>query len=145
MVKANAYLNVTSGKESIELYKELFGAKLISHMPFKKEMGANMGFPEDFDYENSTMHAMIDIGGAIIMLSDNMMNRVGGGNVMIFLDLDSKEQLDKIHEKVKKKKYKILMELSKTFWGAWFMIFEDSNGIAWQLGFGDAEMPTNPP
>ena len=56
----------------------------------------------------------------------------------------SKKDLDDIHEKVKKKKYKILMELNKTFWGAWFMMFEDSNGIAWLLGYGENMSTTHP-
>jgi len=137
MAKINPYLMVENGKESIELYKELFGAKQLVHMPFQKEMGASMGLPDDYDYENSTMHAELEIGGAKIMLSDNAMNRSENGNVMIFLDLDSKKEIDEIYEKVKKKKFKIVMDLSKTFWGAWFLMFEDSNGIGWQVAYGE--------
>ncbi|TKJ21367.1 MAG: hypothetical protein CEE43_09490 [Promethearchaeota archaeon Loki_b32] len=136
MVKINPYLMVKSGKEAIELYKEVFGAKQLVHMPFQKEMGANFGFPDDFDYENSTMHAELEIGGAKVMLSDNAMNKNGSGNVQVFVDLDSKKDLDEIYERVKKKKFQIIMDLTKTFWGAWFLMFEDSNGIGWQLAYG---------
>ena len=101
MVKINPYLMVKNGKESIKLYKELFGAKLLLHLPFQKEMG--MGFPDDFDYENSTMHSILEIGDAKIMLSDNAMNKNPSGNVQIFIDLDSKKDIDEIYEKVKKK------------------------------------------
>ena len=41
MVKINPYLMVQNGLESIKLYKKLFGAKLLVHMPFKKETGAH--------------------------------------------------------------------------------------------------------
>ena len=135
LVKINPYLLVKNGKEAIELYKDLFGAKIVEHMPFQKEIGAQFGFPEDFDYENSTMHAVLDVGGDVIMLSDNPMNKVGSGNVQVLMTLDSKEELDKIHEKIQKKKFTILMPLEKTFWGSWFLVFEDSNGIGWQIAY----------
>ena len=67
MAKINPYLMVENGKEAIELYKELFGAKLVEHTPFEKEAGAHFGFPDDYDYENSTMHAILDINGAVII------------------------------------------------------------------------------
>lgn len=115
----------------------MFGAKLVEHMPFAKEIGAQYGFPQDFDYENSTMHAVLDISGGVVMLSDNPMGKSGSGNVQVLVTLDSKKELDKIHEKVQKMKFTILMPLEKTFWGSWFLVFEDSDGIGWQLAFSE--------
>ena len=110
MVKINPYLMVKNGKEAIELYKDLFGAKLVDHMPFSKEMGGDsFGFPDDFDYENSTMHAVLDIGGTNIMLSDNPMQKSRSGNVQVLITADSKEEIEKINEKVQKKKFTIIM------------------------------------
>lgn len=88
------------------------------HMPFPKEISSQFGFPEDFNYENSTMHAILDVGGGVIMLSDNPMGKSGSGNVQVLVTLDSKEELDKIHQKVQKKKFTILMSLEMTFWGS---------------------------
>jgi uncharacterized glyoxalase superfamily protein PhnB len=113
MVRINPYLMVENGLNAIELYKDLFGAKLVDHMPFQKEAGAYFGFPEDFDYENSTMHAELDIDGATIMLSDNPMNKNRSGNVQILVNLNSKKDLDKIYEKVKKNKFEIIMDLAR--------------------------------
>ncbi|MFX0140515.1 MAG: VOC family protein, partial [Candidatus Hodarchaeota archaeon] len=129
MVKAIPYLLVRNGKEAIKVYEELFGAKLISHEPFSLEIGKEFGFPDEFDYDNSTMHAKLEIEGAQIYLADNFMGYSGSGNVEITLDLDSKEQMDTIYNKVKEKGYKIKMELQQTFWGAWFARFEDLDGI----------------
>jgi uncharacterized glyoxalase superfamily protein PhnB len=138
MAKINPYLMVENGKEAIELYKDLFGAKLVEHTPFSKKMGGeHFGFPDDFDYENSTMHAILDIKGAVIMLSDNPMGKTGSGNVQILITLDSKEEIDKIHEKVHKKKFIIIMPLEKRAWGMWFLMFEDCYGIGWQLAYSD--------
>ncbi len=66
MVKAIPYLLVKNGKKAIEIYKELFETKVIEHQPSSKEVGKEFGMPDDFDYENSTMHAKLDISGALI-------------------------------------------------------------------------------
>ena len=135
MVLAIPYLIVRNGKESIKLYEELFGAKVIEHMPFTKEMGTQFGLPDDFDYKNSTLHAELEINGGKIMVTDNMAGETGGGNVEVLLQLESKDQIDTIYSKAKKKGFKIKMELEKTFWGAYFARFEDSDGVGWQLNF----------
>ena len=135
MTKAIPYLLVKNGKKAIELYKSLFGATLIEHQPFNNEIGKEFGMPEDFDYDNSTMHAKLDIDGALIYLADNMMGLPSTGNVEITLDLENKDQLDSIYKLVKEKGFKITMELEKTFWGAWFARFEDSEGIGWQINY----------
>ncbi|MBY9012966.1 MAG: glyoxalase/bleomycin resistance/extradiol dioxygenase family protein [Candidatus Lokiarchaeota archaeon] len=133
MVKINPYLMVKNGKEAIELYKDLFGAKLMDHLPFAKESAEYFGFPDDFDYDNSTMHAVLDIGGAMVMLSDNPMGKQGSGNVQVLITYDTKEELKKINEKVLEKKFTIIMPLEKTFW------FEDSNGIGWLLAYSEEQ------
>lgn len=140
MTKAIPYLLVKNGKKAIEIYKELFDAELTEHQPFSKEVGKEFGMPDDFDYENSTMHAKLDINGADVYLADNVMQRgTTPGIVEITLDLDSKEQLDKIYNKVKEKGYPIFMELERMFWGAWFARFQDPEGIGWQLNYTESQ------
>ena len=101
-----------NGKKAIELYKELFDAKLVDHRPFSKEMGSELGFPDEFDYENSTIHAELDIDDATVMLSDNTMEKLGGGNVQVLLALDSKKKLEEINEKVQKMNFNIICDVS---------------------------------
>lgn len=140
MAKINPYIVVQKSTDAIKLYEDLFGAKIVVHMPFEKEMGAQMGLPEDYDYGNSTMHAELDISGAKLMLSDNTMGKTGSGNVMIYVEVDSKDAIDDIYEKIKKKEFQILMDLQHTFWGSWYMMFEDSYGVGWQVGFAEGEV-----
>lgn len=141
MVKAIPYLLVKNGKKAISLYEELFSAKLIDHQPFSEEIGKEFGFPDGFNYENSTMHAEIQIEGAEIYISDNPIGRGNGTSdkVEIVLDLESKEQIDTIYNKAKELECKIGMELQKTFWGAYYARFEDPIGIGWQLNFRENE------
>jgi len=106
MVKAIPYVLVKNGKKAIKLYEDIFGAKLVSHQPFSKEMGSQMGLPDGFDYENSTMHSELKIGRADIYLSDNPHEDPSkqSTNVEILLNLNSKKQLDTIYSKVEEKK-----------------------------------------
>jgi PhnB protein len=138
MVKAIPYILVKNGKKAIKLYEDIFGAKIVSHQPFSKEVGPQMGLPDDFDYENSTMHAELKIGRANIYLSDNPHEDPSkkSSNVEVLLDLNSKKQLESIYGKIEKnKKFKILMPLEKMFWGSYHTRFTDSEGIGWQLSW----------
>ena len=118
-------------RKTIEVYRDLFGATIVDYMPFTKEVGQGFGFPDDFDYENSTMHASIDIDGALIYLSDGA-GQVGGV-VEIVLDYESREQMEEVWSKVKKAGYEIKMELEPQFWGAIYGRFIDADGVGWQL------------
>ncbi len=140
MIKIKPYLQVTNGKRAIEQYKEIFNAELIEHQAFSKEIGKEFGLPEDFDYEDSTMHAELKIGDSSLYLSDNTnLQQELSNNVEIVLDLDSKEKIDTIYSKVQELNLKIKMELQKTFWGAFYARFEDEFGIGWQLNFTDTQ------
>ncbi|MCK5670118.1 hypothetical protein KAI10_01945 [Candidatus Bathyarchaeota archaeon] len=41
------YITVPDARKTIEVYKGLFGATLVDHMPFTKEVGQSFGFPDD--------------------------------------------------------------------------------------------------
>jgi PhnB protein len=133
MVNVVPYIQVANAKNTIEKYKELFGATLVDHMPFDSNIGAQFGFPEDFDYASSTMHAVLDIDGAMIYMSDSLSKGVSGGAVEIVLDFDSEEQIQEIWRKVKSKGLTVIMDLEEQFWGALYGRFVDDDGIGWQL------------
>ena len=80
-------------------------------------------------------------GAAVIglTLDETGIPETAEGRVEIVLDLDSKKQLDEIWSKVKKKKFRINMDLEKTFWRAWFGRFTDSEGVDWQLNFQEEQ------
>ena len=135
MVKSIPYLLVPNGKRAIKLYEDVFGAKLLSSQAFSPEMGKFMGFPDDFDYENSTMHAILDIRGAQVFLTDGAFGHPAEGRVEVVLDLDSIKQGEEIWAKVKSKKFKIVMDYQKKAQGRWYGRFADSEGVGWQLNF----------
>lgn len=110
-------------------------------MPFDEKIGKEWGFPKDFDYEKSTMHAHIEIDGAPIYLSDDLSYgdekiRRGIGRVDVMLGIDSKERFDEIWNKVKNRRgIRVIMPAEKTFWGSWFCRFIDSKKIGWQINY----------
>lgn len=147
MVKVYPYLFVENCKKAIKLYEKVFGAKLITHMPIVKETGQQMGFPDDFNYDESTMHAIIEINGAQIMLADMILplSMAGKsledlqfenfGNMEVMLEPENEEQIKDFYKKAKDLGFTIKMELMKREWGAWFARFEDTEGIGWQLNY----------
>ncbi|MFW9777668.1 MAG: VOC family protein [Candidatus Heimdallarchaeota archaeon] len=135
MVRIVPYLTVKNGKEAIELYKRIFNAKLVDHEAFSPETTAGFNFPKDFDYENSTMHAELDIGGSAIFLSDNVGPPAESSTrlVEVVLDFETKEEIENIYKKAQENGCEIMMELQQTFWGALYSRFSDPFGIGWQL------------
>ena len=131
-MKITPYISVSNAKKTIEIYKNLFGATLSSHMPFNKHIGEEWGFPDDFDYDNSTMHAVLDFQGSEVYISDSM-NSTSSGPVEIVLDYESREALENVWAKVKQMKLRVVMELETQFWGALYGRFVDNDGIGWQL------------
>ncbi len=66
------HISVKNAKKTIEVYKKLFKAVLIDHMPMDPKNGTEMGLPKNFDYANSTMHAVMEINGAQFYIADSV-------------------------------------------------------------------------
>ena len=133
-MKITPHISVPNAKKTIEVYKELFNVKLVDHMPFTKEIGKGMGLPEDFDYENSTMHSVLELDGTEIYVADSMIPKQAGP-VEIVLHFDDKVQIEKVWKNVKKMNLHIIMELGEQFWGAIYGRFIDNDGVGWQLNY----------
>ncbi len=135
MVKVTPYINVPSALKAIEIYQKIFGAKVVSRTPFTPDM-PGLNVPADFDYSKSTMHAVLNIGGADLYISDSMGHETSGSNrVSISFEPDSKEQIDQIWANVKANNCTITMDLRKEIWGALFGMFTDPFGVNWMVNF----------
>ena len=133
MVKIVPYLNLPNAKKGIDLYQKLFDAKVLDHRPFSKDQPTGTPLPADFDYDNSTMYAYVEILGQQVHMSDAQGNVSPTGMVDLYLELDNEEQINKIFEKAKDLGCQINVPLAKQFWGALYTNFKDPIGITWQL------------
>ncbi len=135
MVKLTPYINVPNALEAIEFYKKIFGVNVVSRTQFTPNM-PGLNVPADFDFSKSTMHAVLDIGGANLYISDSMGHETSGSNrVSISLEPDSEQQINQIWAKVKDTNCTITMEMQKEMWGALFGMFTDPFGVNWMLNF----------
>lgn len=132
MVKMIPYLNVPNAKEAIDVYQQIFGAKILNHLPFNKNNAPPGGFPADFDFENSTMYAQIEILGLPIHMSDAQSEVSPKGMVDIYLELDNEDQINQFYDKAKSS-CNVVVPLGKQDWGAYYTNFKDPIGITWQL------------
>ncbi len=141
MAKIYPYIFPKNAKATIDVYKDVFGAKLVDWTPYNEQMKPPFDLPKDFSYEHSTLHAVVDIMGVTIALGDNLVHAPGHGNVEIVLELDSKVDIERIVERAKARGFKLDMELQKMFWGGWYAKFNDDDGIGWQLNYQEDPMP----
>ena len=135
MTKIMPHLSVENGRKAIELYEDLFGAQLVRHEKFTPEIGQRFGFPDDFDYEASTLHAWLDIQGGTLSLADRTGPAHEGSDIEIVIEVDSLEEIQAIFDKAKEKGCEFKIELQQMFWGGWFTRFADQFGIGWQISF----------
>jgi len=128
----NPYLNFNgTADKAVQLYQSALGAKVQNIMRFG-DAATNMPVaPAD---KNRVMHAVLDLGPSVIMLSDTMPNAPVGtdGNVHITLDFeDAGEMATKFDALAAGGK--VTMPLQNTFWGARFGMLTDAYGIHWMF------------
>jgi PhnB protein len=116
------YLAVEDAAEAIDFYQRAFGAKERVRMPGPRDM---------------IMHAELEVGDALIMLSDPFPQastkppkELGGTSVSIFLYV---EDIDTIYKQAVDAGATSLMEPDDMFWGDRFGSVQDPFGHSWTI------------
>jgi PhnB protein len=132
-IKLNPYLNFNgTAEQAIQLYQSALGAKVEHLMRF----GEASGMPVAPEEKNRVMHALLQLGGGVIMISDTMatmpVNAAPNGNTHVALHFDDADDM--------RKKFDALavggtvtMPIADTFWGAKFGMLTDAFGIRWMF------------
>jgi uncharacterized glyoxalase superfamily protein PhnB len=107
-------LNQTNAMATIDFCKKAFGAKLRMKMP-----GAN----------GKLMHAEIEIGDSVIMLSDAVMEPARVASTFLYVP-----SVDKTIAKAVKAGAKVVMPAQDMFWGDRFGRIVDPQGNFWSVG-----------
>jgi PhnB protein len=128
----NPYLNFNgTADKAVQLYQSALGAKVENIMRFGDAAGNMPVAPAD---KNRVMHAVLNLGAGVIMLSDTMPNQPVGadGNVHITLDFDDVEEMTRKFDALAAGG-NVTMPLQNAFWGARFGMLTDAFGIRWMF------------
>jgi PhnB protein len=129
--KLNPYLNFGgSANQAIALYEKALNAKVENVQHFGEVAGMNVA-PENKD---RVMHAVLNIGDGVVMLSDGMpgVPVPTDSNVHVTLDFDDPVDMARRFEALGAGG-KVTMPLQDTFWGAKFGMLQDAYGINWMF------------
>lgn len=126
---ATPSLVVSSSKEAIEFYKKAFDAKEIYQFPGP---------------DGKIMHAMIQIGDSIIMMSDEFPNMgckspttIGGTAITLHLYV---KDADAIYNQAVSAGAKVIMPIMDAFWGDRYGMLLDPFGHSWAIATHQKDM-----
>jgi len=126
----NPYLNFNgSAAKAIQLYEKALGAKTENLSRYGDV--PNMSTPATKD---RVMHAVLDLGGGKIMVSDGPkeMTIPPGGNAHVCLDFDDAADMNAKFDALAAGG-QVTMPVQDTFWGAKFGMLTDAFGINWMF------------
>ena len=143
MTTVNAYLTFNGNcLEAFNFYKSVFGGE-FPYVGRFGEMPPQEGMPPLTEAEKDLiMHISLPISKeTVLMGSDTAGEWAGkysqGNNFSISVSTDSKEEADRIFGALSKGG-NVTMPMADTFWGDYFGMLVDPFGIAWMVGFNEA-------
>ncbi len=126
-------------EEAFLFYQSVFGGE-IPYMGKFKDMPSDGESKLSEKDANKIMHVSLPIGNGTIIMGSDSNTASGdvkiGDNVSISIDTDSSEEADKLFNGLSAGG-NIKMPPQKTFWGAYFSMFEDKFGIHWMINFDE--------
>jgi len=131
MIKLNPYLNFNgTAEKAIQLYQRALGAKVESLMRF----GDVEGMPAAPETKDRIMHAMLQIGEGILMISDCPPGQPIqlGNHVTVTLHFDDVADMAKKFDAMAAGG-SVQQPLQDMFWGARFGMLTDAYGIPWMF------------
>lgn len=141
MARVNTYLNfMGKSEEAFNFYKKVFGTEFVS-ITRMKDMPRPEGAPALAESDaNLIMNIQLPITNGHILMATDMIASMGhklevGNNVTISLDLDSKEEAEKIYNQLLIYSPENSGPLAQMPWGALWGSCQDQFGIRWMVSF----------
>ena len=125
-------------EEAFNFYKKVFGTEFVS-ITRMKDMPRPEGAPALSESEaNLIMNIQLPITNGHVLMATDMIESLGhkikvGNNVTISLDLDSKEEAEKIYSQLLTNSPENSGPLAQMPWGAYWGSCEDQFGIRWMV------------
>ncbi|QNK64054.1 VOC family protein [Pedobacter sp. PAMC26386] len=134
MAAVNPYLNFEGNTEEVfNFYKSVFGGEFNTLARFNE-------MPEEYQPDKSEsgkiMHISLPIGGGSFLMGSDRPSSYGpigkGDNFYVSIQADSEEEATKLFNGLSAGGV-VTMPLEKTFWGAFFGMFNDKFGVQWMI------------
>ena len=139
MSRVNTYLNFQGNTEkAFNFYKEIFGTEFTS-VTRMKDMPLPEGAPALAESDaNKIMNIQLPITNGHVLMATDALESLGhkvnvGNNVTISLDLDSKEEAEKIYNQLLTNSPENSGPLSPMPWGANWGSCLDQFGVRWMV------------
>jgi PhnB protein len=141
MATVSTYLNFRrETEEAFNFYKSVFGGEFLGEISRYRDMPSDtkMG-PVPEDVKDLVMHMSMPILGGHMLMGSDMPEGMGfglnqGNNVYIMLSPDTKEETSRLFKALSEGGM-VEMELSDTFWGAYYGSCNDKFGVHWMFHF----------
>jgi PhnB protein len=137
MLNTDFYLHFNGqSEEAFKFYKSIFGGEFIIAQRYGGMAGSEKMNAQD---REKMMHISLKITPSTTLMASDLpsnddQNFRPGNNFHICLQAESEKEANKLFQSLSKGG-KIEMPMNKTFWGAYFGMFEDQFGIHWMINF----------
>lgn len=139
MARVNTYLNFNGNtEEAFAFYKEVFCTEFIS-VTRMKDFPRPPGTPELSESDaNKIMNIQLPITNGHILMATDALESLGhkvdiGSNVTISLDLDSREEAERIYSALVTNSPDNSGPLAEMPWGALWASCQDQFGVRWMV------------
>ncbi len=141
MLNTNPYLHfMGNAEEAMSFYKSVFGGQFSVSQRYKEIPGGEK-MPVA-DQEKMIHISLTTPGGVTIMASDSVKpmgdDIIFGNNYHICLQAESEGEVDKIFAGLSRNG-NVQMPPNKTFWGAYFTMFQDKFGVEWMINYSETK------
>ena len=143
MTTVNVYLTFNGTcEQAFNFYKSVFGGDFL-YIGRYKDMPPDGGKKPDPKDDERIMHVSLPVSKETMLMGCDIggewaVNYSQGNNFSISINVDSKEQADKLFNSLSSGG-KVSMPMNKTFWGEYFGMLADKFGINWMVSFNEAQ------
>jgi PhnB protein len=141
MTTINPYLTFNGNcEQAFNFYKSVFGGE-FPYVGRFSEMPPQEGFEIPEEMKNQIMHISLPISEETILMGSDAgedwgPKNVVGNNISISISTSSKEEADRLFEKLSEGG-RVTMPIESTFWGDYFGMCIDQFDINWMVGFNE--------
>ncbi|HBU85130.1 MULTISPECIES: VOC family protein [Paenibacillus] len=133
-ISLNVYLVTDgNGREAVDFYKKAFGAEVLALQTFG-DGPSNPDHPVPPEAKDRIMHASLQIGSSVLMLSDTFpgMPYVVGNHVNVTVNTDTAEEAKEIFNQLQDGG-EVTMPIQETFWSPAYGMVTDKFGVHFQI------------